>query len=454
MNFMQTQSQTQVQRLSQQQLQNVQLLQMSSIELASFVQELALSNPMVEPDDIFLPAESRDEELLAKYRWLDENDRQNRYYQHIEYDELDPLTLASNNGGLEETLFHFLSRQLQTIPIKERERQIAQMIASCLDEDGYLRIPLTELSQSMGIPEPEMASALAVLQSLEPAGVGATNLPECLALQLIRCKETGPVLEIVQHHLEELAKHHYHSIAAKLNISAEEVQRAVLVIRELNPKPGEIFQQSELSLYILPDIFIEEIDGRFVPYLRNGESPSFHINSYYRELLSRTEDREVREYLLAQLNQAEGVLWAIGQRKNTMLRCAQIIAERQSNFFRNGPQALASLTMVEVAAQMEVHESTISRAVRGKYIQCTRGIYPMHYFFSRAAVAEEGDSIMGGTAAKALLQQLICSEDKHHPLSDQQLSKAMAERDCPISRRTVAKYRQELEIPSAFARRV
>ena len=252
--------------------------------------------------------------------------------------------------------------------------------------------------------------------------------------------------------LEELAKKHYHAISARLSISQEEVRSAERLIRELNPRPGSIFAlPSEIS-YIQPDILIEEIDGHFTARLRNSDRPYFQINSYYRSLLTQSDDAQVREYLTLKLRQAENVLWAIGQRETTLLRCAQAIAGRQQDFFRSGPSALRPLRLSDIAQELEIHESTVSRAIRDKYVQCPRGGFPLRHFLSRRAAGESGAEV-GSCAAKELLRRLIREEDSTKPLSDQKLCTLLTEQGCPISRRTVAKYREELNIPSASGRK-
>ena len=180
----------------------------------------------------------------------------------------------------------------------------------------------------------------------------------------------------------------------------------------------------------------------------------FQVNGYYRKLLSTSDDPEVKEYLSGKLRQAENVLWAVKQRESTLKRCAQAIADHQQGFFRNGPQALVALRMADIAQELELHESTVSRAVREKYLQCARGVFPLRYFFTHSAAAAQSDAqCTGATGAKALLQQLIAKEDPAHPLSDQKLAEGLAKLGCPISRRTVAKYRDELNIPGTFGRK-
>lgn len=443
--------QTQTQKLSQRQLYSVELLRLSTLELEGYVRELAQENPLVELEEVSAqPQGEGKDDLLGRLRWLEDNDRQNWFYQKFSDEELDPLSRVGTSGGLEETLVSFLSRQLDRLRLEEGEARLVRYLIYCLDDDGYLRTPLAELSRHGAIPLPRLEGALATLKTMEPAGVGAAELSECLALQLERIGETGPALAIVQDHLETLAKRHDRAIAAKLSITSAQVEEARRTIRELDPRPGAVFQRTEQVFYIQPDLIVEEQEGQLVVKPARGERPPFRVSRYYQKMLKQSEDKEVREYLTEKLRQAENVLWAARQRGSTLLRCAQVIVERQREFFHSGPEAMRPLRMGEVAQELGLHESTVSRAVREKYLQCPQGLYPLSWFFTRSAGAGEGVS---GTAARKLVLRLIDGEDKGKPLSDQQLSERMAREGCPISRRTVAKYREELGIPSASGRK-
>ena len=441
--------QTQSQQLTYQQMQGLKLLQMGSLELEQYLRELAQENPMVDLETESAVREE-DDSLLSYLRWMEDNDHQNMYYLQMSEEELDPLSRVGTEGGLEETLFRFLSRQLYAMDLEGELADAVRYLASSLDDRGYLAAPLPELAQNSRFPLSRLERALDILRGLEPAGVGAENLSQCLELQLRRIREEGPALTIVQNYLDLLAKRHYSSIAAKMNLSVDRVRQAEAVIRELEPRPGAVFERAEQIPYILPDIFVEELDGKYVARARKPGRPPFQINGYYRKLLLQSQDRQVREYLKEKLQQAEGVLRAVDQRESTLLRCAQAIADAQTEFFRRGPQALLPLRMADVAQALELHESTVSRAVREKYIQCPQGVYPMGYFFSRSAAANTPG--VGGVAARLLLKQLIDGEDKENPLSDQKLAALLDRAGCPLSRRTVAKYRREMNIPDRAGR--
>lgn len=441
--------QKQTQQLDQRQIQRLEVLQLGTLELREYLQELAQENPVMDLNDSPPAEPDPDDEWLQHLRWLADSDRQNRFYQALWDYESDPVARIGVGGGLEETLPQFLARQLDRLQLDGDTARTVKFLASCLDGDGYLRVPLDELAGDSGIPLPLLERGAAVLRTLEPAGVGADSLSQCLALQLERAGVDGPALTIVRDHLEALARCQFRAIAGQLGVGVDEVVSAQKAIRELDPRPGAVFEQPEQTSYLYPDIFVEEQDGHFVAKARTGERPAFQINRYYREMLANTNHPEVKDYLRKKVQAAQEVLSAIGQRQDTLLRCAQAIVDRQEEFFRAGEQALRPLRMADVADVVGVHESTVSRAVREKYLQCQRGVYPLSWFFSRGGAG--GD--MGGAAAKAALKRLIDGEDKAHPLSDQKLCEALAANGCPISRRTVAKYRDELNIPGTSGRK-
>lgn len=447
--------QKQTQQLSQYQLQSVKLLQMSALELETFISDLAQENPLVEFNEQDTPAEPcvHTEELLQRIHWLEDNDRQNYYLQVLDKDMIDPLATAKTSGGLEDTLQRFLLQQIDTLPLKKELSQAMRLWAACLDENGYLSLSPEELACRSGQSLPLLKQALSILHTLDPAGVGADGLSQCLELQLLRLGETGPALAIVRHHLELLARRRYRTIAKALGVSIEEIQQAGELIRSLEPRPGAPFQQDGHVPYIQPDVFVYAEGDSIQIRSKNGERTPFRINSYYRSLLRQTDDQDVRDYLIDKLHQAETIKRSICQREATILRCVRIIVERQRAFFLMGPQALTPLRLLDLAQELGLHESTVSRAIHGKYLQCSQGIFPLSYFFSRSATNTPAQNTIGNMAARILLRQLIDGENKVHPLSDQKLCEEMARLGCAISRRTVAKYREEMNLPAAAFRK-
>lgn len=433
----------QTQTLSPQQRQSVEILQMSSLELTDYLQELALENPVLEfaagLGEDPAPAQSS---LAQRLEWLTQQDGQNRAYASAARERLgDPLERLGDAGGLEETLERHLLWQLSGQEAPDGPLAAAQFLCLCLDRDGYLRDPLEQLAQAARMPMDHMEAGLLLLQSLEPAGVGAKDLSQCLSLQLERRGETGLALSIAQSQLDHLARGQYGAIAKALGASQEQVHQACEVVRALDPRPGTRFAARERPAYLLPDLEVRVENGQIAVVPSAARIPSLQLNGYYQSLRTQTEDPEVREYLEEKVKQAQWALHAVEQRQSTLLRCAQYIAGRQQAFFTGGG-SLAPLKLAEVAQALELHESTVSRAIREKYIQCSRGLYPLRRFLT-----------VSGGQAQDLLRRFVEEEDKTRPLSDQQLCALLEEAGCPTARRTVAKYREELGIPSSPARK-
>ena len=437
-------------KLSPQMLQSMEILQMSTLELNEYIQELVQENPAAELTE---PADPGDEgeELWRRLQSLADLDHQNRQYVTADRDELDPLARVGTDGGLEDTLLLHLTRQLERSHASTLVLRGAQFLAACLDEDGYLRDSVSDLAQAAGLPAPVLEDGLALLQTLDPPGVGAQDLAQCLAIQLRRRGETGPALTIVQKHLERLARKQYHAIAQDLGISQEEVRQAEEQIQSLDPRPGSAFAGREEPHYLIPDLVVVETEQGLSVTYQDSYTPTLQLSGYYCSLQKQSSDPEVKEYLTEKIKQAQFVIQAVEQRRSTLLDCARAIVRRQEGFFLQPGGHLVPLRLSDVAQELSIHESTVSRAIREKYLQCARGVYPLSFFFSRG-LGGSGE----GTSAhqiKARLSQLVSEEDKDHPLSDQKLCQLLEGEGCAISRRTVAKYRDELGIPSASGRK-
>ena len=412
---------------------------MSTLELNEYIQELVQENPaaeLAEPPD---PGDES-EELWRRLQSLADLDHQNRQYVTADRDELDPLARVGTDGGLADTLLLHLTRQLERSHASTIVLRGAQFLAASLDEDGYLRDDVADLAQAAGLPA-----------SILEEGLSLRDLSQCLALQLQRLGETGPALAIVQRHLEHLARKQYHAIAQDLGISQAEVREAERQIQALDPRPGSAFAGREEPNYLIPDLAVVETEEGLTVVYQNAYTPTLQLSGYYCDLQQRSTDPEVKQYLTDKIKQAQFVIQAVEQRRSTLLDCARAIVRRQEAFFRSAGGHLVPLRLSDVAQELAVHESTVSRAIREKYLQCARGVYPLSFFFSRE-VGSAGE----GTSAhqiKSRLRELVEGEDKARPLSDQKLCQLLEGEGVTISRRTVAKYRDELGISSASGRR-
>ena len=318
-----------------------------------------------------------------------------------------------------------------------------------VDEDGYLAVEDLESLAEMKIPQPLIDQALETVQGLEPAGVGARNLSECLLLQLARQAHVSPaVLDIAARFLPELGRKHYGPICKELGLTMEAVQAAEKIISSLEPHPGRAFQPAEPTVYIRPDIFIVELEGEWKAILNEYYLPHVSISDYYTRLLKESAEKETKEYLQQKMQQAKWLLNSLERRGSTLRRCADAILEAQRPFFTGETTELAPMGLSSLADALELHPSTVSRATRGKYLQCRQGTYPLRYFFSRA--------VGGGPSRQAIKQKLLVlvrNEDPRHPLSDQALCQLLSSGGVAIARRTVAKYRMELGIGSSTVRK-
>lgn len=446
--------------LSMSMKQSMEILQMGSQELLEYIQDQVQENPVLEMEEKYGKGDDT-AVLQRKLEWLESTDAQNRYYhqQDTEDDEKDPISNYGTVDEREENLYLYVLSQLEVMDLEPELLPVGRFLVESLNQNGWLDESVEDLAEELGKPVEEVEKALAAVQSLEPAGVGARNLSECLVLQLQRRHEDSELaIRIARDYLDPLSKSRYGLIAKSLGVCQEEVRTACDLIRTLNPRPGGGFAARENLVYINPDLFVVNFPDHFELLTNDYFFPDLNISGYYCRMLKSTEDNEVKDYLMGKVRQAKWVVHSIEQRRSTLLRCAECILELQEEFFRRGPGHLKPMCLADIAQKVGVHESTVSRTVRDKYLQCASGVYPLSYFFSRslgAPAARPGteENTSSPDFAKALLKKLIGGEDKHKPLSDQKLCERMAREGCELSRRTVAKYRDELGIPSTTGRK-
>ena len=450
----------QTQTLSQRMIQSAEILQMTSQELNTYINELALENPVI--DIVEPPTAEEQRESIEQQEWLNSFNEENYYlYQRQnnddDYDFKSSWNINTDDG---ETLQDYLWSQLITENFTDQETEIIKFMLECLDNKGYLEESIETIASYFGTDTELVEDLLSDLQALDPSGVCARTLEECLKLQLERRNMLTPVLEsIIDNCLEMVAKNQIPAIARKFRLSPTETAGYCQIIKSLNPKPGVSFSSRDQLRYIIPDVTIVKFKDHFDILLNESMYPTIELNSYYRQMNQNPESSELKEYLGNKIRQAEWVKQCVAQRGKTLMQVSRAILEHQEEFFTFGPARLNPLRLADIAQELDIHESTVSRAVSKKYLQCSWGVYPMNFFFSRSvAVQESGSSENGAqsvTAAdiKRVLREIIEEENKKKPYSDRLLGEKLAERGISISRRTVAKYREEEGIADASGRK-
>ena len=450
----------QTQTLSQRMIQSAEILQMTSQELNTYINELALENPVI--DIVEPPTAEEQRESIEQQEWLNSFNEENYYlYQRQnnddDYDFKSSWNINTDDG---ETLQDYLWSQLITENFTDQETEIIKFMLECLDNKGYLEESIETIASYFGTDTEIVEDLLSDLQALDPSGVCARTLEECLKLQLERRDMLTPVLEsIIDNCLEMVAKNQIPAIARKLRLSPAETAGYCQIIKSLNPKPGVSFSSRDQLRYIIPDVTIVKFKDHFDILLNESMYPTIELNSYYRQMNQNPESSELKEYLGNKIRQAEWVKQCVTQRGKTLMQVSRAILEHQEEFFTFGPAHLNPLRLADIAQELDIHESTVSRAVSKKYLQCSWGVYPMNFFFSRSVAVQESRSNESGaqsvTAAdiKRVLREIIEEENKKKPYSDRLLGEKLAERGISISRRTVAKYREEEGIADASGRK-
>lgn len=439
--------QTQKLSLTPELIQAIQILQLSTLELSEYVQKELLENPVLEQDESH-PLENIDirQKMVESYR-----DEQS--FKQRENVPADDDYTYEQFAAVTYTLVDHLLSQLQFLELDKETRAICRFLIEGIDENGYLTMSEEEMTAELGVSAELVHQAIQVLQSLEPAGVGAANLGDCLRLQLA-AKEllTETMEKIVQDHLQDLADNRIGQIAKALGLTPEEVQRCADLIKTLDPKPGRAFDSGDTVKYVVPDVFVEMVDGEPALTINETSSPQLMISSYYHKLASQAKaDPELEKYLTGRYNAAVWLIKSIEQRKATIRHVADAIVTFQRDFFLKGEKYLKPMTLREIAQVVGVHESTVSRSINGKYLQCDQGVLELKSFFTSGVAS--GDGGVSSSSVKSRIREMIGSEDSKKPLSDQDMADRLGQEGIEVSRRTVAKYRESLGILSSSKRR-
>ncbi|MBI5410503.1 MAG: RNA polymerase factor sigma-54, partial [Nitrospirae bacterium] len=359
--------------------------------------------------------------------------------------------------------------QLGLSGLSEGDKEIGRLIIGNLDEDGYLRTPLNDLAADVGVAPEAVEAVLRQVQTFDPAGVGARDLRECLLIQLGHLDRDslgmvggragslkGSLLEaIVADHLKDLEKKHYGRIAKALGITTEEVFAATRVIEGLEPKPGRPYFSSD-NYVVVPDVFVVKDEGEWVVLLNDEGVPRLRISPYYKQLMASKRDQSetTKAYMDEKLRGAQWIIRSIEQRKKTIIKVVGSIVKFQEQFFDKGVQALRPLVLKQVAEDIGMHESTISRVTANKYVYCPQGMFELKFFFNAGIQrADQNEDMLSSVTVRDMIRRMVAEEDVQHPLKDQEIAARLRADNIMIARRTVAKYRSEENIPSACQRK-
>ncbi|BDH60005.1 RNA polymerase sigma-54 factor [Lysinibacillus sp. PLM2] len=420
--------------LNQQQKFSLEILKYSMQELVDYIHDEVNSNPILEAEGPLY-----EEKQLIEFARLDRN--QNAKSEAIEHEQFDSINLLRST---EQSLEKYLTGQLSMVKnLTLLDRKIILFYIHSLNSNGYLECDLNEVAEMYTVPISKCEELLTILHGFEPYGVGARNLKECLLLQIKHQKNAPKLAEVfVQLHLEELADRRFLHISELYQIPEETVKNIFSYIQQLNPFPANEFDTGQTE-HIIPDIIVEELHGEYIIRINESYLPQISINTYYDELMKTNED--VKGYLKGKLSDALLLLKGIEQRHETLYKVTKILLEKQQAIFKNGLKALQPLRLKDVAEQMDVHESTVSRAISKKYIQTPKGIFPLKMLLMRGLKMNNG-SMESTILIKEKIKSMIENENVKKPYSDQKIANILLAEGIQIARRTVAKYREEMGI--------
>ena len=440
--------------------QSLHLLQTPIFELQSLVQQHLQENPVLEeglfnheplPDNFDESFESNEKDEVSEMLHLhdDEVTLPQEKERHSDWEERREYFLSSITKA--ESLGEHLRQQL--VFTEGVEQELVEAVIDAIDDDGYLTMSVEELVRVTGRDEAAVAEGVSVVQGFDPAGVGARDLKECLLLQLKNLgKDETLAARIVRDYLEMLGARKLGEIARLTGATREDVQQAAGLIAALEPKPGRAFG-AETPRYVVPEVVVNKVNGEYVVSLNSDDLPRLRINHYYRGLLDDPgTTAETRDYIKDKIQSGMFLIKGIEQRQRTILKIANQIVKSQKEFLEHGVDALKPLTMAEVAEVIGVHETTVSRAVAGKYIQTPQGIYDIKYFFTPGYKTASGDDVSSQTIKDAI-GRIVMTEDCRDPYSDDELVAILKEKGIKIARRTVTKYREALNILPSYLRK-
>ncbi len=462
--------------------QAIRLLQLSSIELQAEIQEALETNPLLEIEengdyDEGAQAETSNnkaDDSTQDTSQLEHNDIPAELPTDSEWEDTfepqhtgpasqgqvgDNNLSRDNEDESDQSLQEHLLWQMRLTPFSELEQAIATLLIDAIEDDGYLKSSLEDIQLALG-PEyeadlDEVEAVLHRLQHFDPVGVGARDLRECLLIQLQLLDRESPHIELlttlIDRHLDTLAKRDYQQIKRALKINEEQLTELVKLIQLLNPRPGTQIQVDKTE-YIVPDVYVRKVNHRWQLSLNPDNAPKIQVAEHYAQLIKRADNSADNVYLKNNLQEARWFLKSLQSRNDTLLKVTNAIINRQQGFLEHGDEAMRPLVLHNIAEEVEMHESTISRVTTRKYLHTPRGIYELKYFFSSHVSTESGGEC-SATAIRAIIKKLVAAENPRKPLSDSKIADILGEQGINVARRTIAKYRETLAIPPSNERK-
>lgn len=455
--------------------QAIRLLQLSTLELQQEIQLALENNPLLELDEdheeIIVDEQSETKDELDTREALEQTSLPEELPLDIDWETLYTVRASSDSkseynaealplyqGETTQTLFDYLMWQASLTPFTDIDSAIATAIIDAIDESGYLTVPLDDILESLGNNELQLSdvdTVLKRLQCFDPIGIAARNLQECLRIQLAQYSHDTPYLSeanlIIEHHLDLVANRDFRTLIRITKLKEDVLKNAIKLIQSLNPRPGLSFQQNE-SDYVIPDVLVYKRQDQWRVELNQEETPRLKINQDYAALSHQQLRDSDSQFIRSNLQEARWLIKSLESRNETLMKVSRCIVEQQQAFFEKGVEYMRPMVLADIAQQVDMHESTISRVTTQKYLHCPSGIFELKYFFSSRINTQAGEDA-SSTAIRALVKKMITAENPAKPLSDSKLTALLAEQGFMVARRTVAKYRESLSIPPSHQRK-
>lgn len=464
-------------RMTPQLQQAIRMLQMSRLEMETAVRKELEENPILEEaldlkeEDLARTKEAADEvaaqstEAEAQAQTDQDPHKQDEFeWENYLESNFKPTNMGMNQNeeimnyenviSATQTLHDHLMWQLSMWGFNEEEEQLASILISYIDDDGYIKAPLEEIAQEEKVEVKELQEILPFVQEFDPPGVGARDLKECLLIQAKNLEEdTNDLVNLINNHLKDLEKKNYDAIAKALNLHIEDVIELCKIIYSMDPKPGRVYAASETQ-YVTPDVYVYKVGDEYIVSLNEDGLPRLKISNFYKNVLKGASKDQTQAYIQEKLKSAVWLIKSIHQRQRTIYKVAESIVKHQRDFFDKGPSFLKPMVLKNVAEDIGVHESTVSRVTTAKYVHTPQGIYELKYFFNSGISTDDGESL-ASESVKIKIKDLVSKEDPKNPLSDQKLVELLKTDGINIARRTVAKYRDVLKIlPSSKRKKI